>query len=88
MSGLRQNPQVEIFMLISRISTVVFLIAISATSAVQVTVADAQTRDEKVLRDRESVVRDGSWYHDDIEKGFEAAAASKKPLMVVIRCIP
>jgi hypothetical protein len=48
----------------------------------------AQTRDEKVIRDREAVSRDASWLYDDIQKGFEAAAKSKKPLMVVLRCIP
>lgn len=52
------------------------------------TTMNAQTRDEKVRSDREKIKDDAAWYYDDLEKGLEAASKSKKPLMVVLRCIP
>lgn len=75
-------------MLTNRVGIAAFLISFSIANLYQSPAIEAQTRDEKVLRDRESVTSDGTWYYDDIEKGFEAAAESNKPLMVVIRCIP
>jgi hypothetical protein len=50
--------------------------------------APAQTRDEKVRNDRKKIELDTSWYYDDLDKGIEAAKKSKRPLMVVLRCIP
>ena len=48
----------------------------------------AQTRDELVRTDREQLENDAAWFYDDLESGFQAAQASGKPLMVVLRCIP
>ena len=48
----------------------------------------AQTRDQKVLNDRNNLLGDDTWYYDDLDSALEAAAQSKKPLMVVLRCIP
>lgn len=47
-----------------------------------------QTRDQKVLNDRDQLLNDDTWYYDDLESALEAAAESNKPLMVVLRCIP
>ena len=48
----------------------------------------AQTRDEKVIEDREALVDDDSWFYDNLPAGIEEARATGKPLMVVLRCIP
>ena len=48
----------------------------------------AQTRDEKVRQDWQKLTADGSWYYDDLDAGIAVARKKKKPLMVVIRCIP
>ena len=48
----------------------------------------AQTRDEKVRNDRESLKNDESWFYDDLDRGVEEAKRADKPLMVVLRCIP
>jgi len=50
--------------------------------------ASAQDRDTKVHQDRKTVEADGGWLYNDLEAGREAAAKAKKPLLVVIRCIP
>ena len=48
----------------------------------------SQTRDEKVINDRENIQGDTGWFYDDLERGIEAAHKANKPLMVVLRCIP
>ena len=52
------------------------------------TTASAQTRDEQVRTDRENLVKDLTWYYDDLDKGLAAAKRKNKPVMVVLRCIP
>ncbi len=47
-----------------------------------------QTRDDMVRSDRQALLNDESWYYDDLEAGWQAAQAARKPLMVVLRCIP
>jgi hypothetical protein len=45
-------------------------------------------RDTKVRNDKQEVVEQGFWIYDDLEKGIALAKRTKKPLLVVIRCIP
>ena len=54
------------------------------------TLVQAQNRDRNtmVLNDRQRVVDDGYWIYNNLEKGFELAQQSGKPLLVVLRCIP
>ena len=54
------------------------------------TLVQAQNRDRNtlVLNDRQRVVDDGYWIYNNLEKGFEEAQQSGKPLLVVFRCIP
>ena len=54
------------------------------------TLAMAQKRDRNamVLDDRQRVVDDGYWIYNNLEKGFEEAKRTGKPLLVVFRCIP
>lgn len=53
-----------------------------------VTTANAQTRDQQVLKDRELLSEDENWYYDDLDAAALEAAKQKKPMMVVLRCIP
>ena len=54
------------------------------------TLVHAQNRDRNtlVLNDRQRAVDDGYWIYNNLEKGFEEAQQSGKPLLVVFRCIP
>ncbi|MBI4583678.1 MAG: PDZ domain-containing protein [Planctomycetes bacterium] len=48
----------------------------------------AEDRAERVRKDLEEITAGGRWIYNDLEKGFEEARKSGKPLLVVIRCIP
>lgn len=61
------------------------LLALAMSPAIS---AVAQTRDEKVINDREELIDDDTWYYDNLDAGLAEAQASGKPLMVVLRCIP
>ena len=50
--------------------------------------ASGQTRQQKVLGDKLKFEANGSWFYNDLEKGFEAAEKLKQPMLVVLRCIP
>jgi serine protease Do len=41
-----------------------------------------------VLADRSKMEKDARWIYNDWRKGFEEAKARKKPLLVVMRCVP
>ena len=56
--------------------------------AVATITAHAQTREEKVRKDREKVEAEGFWIYNDLPAGFEKARSTGKPLLVVLRCIP
>ncbi len=47
-----------------------------------------QTRQQKVLGDKLKFEANGTWFYNDLEKGFETAARLKQPMLVVLRCIP
>lgn len=48
----------------------------------------AQTRLQKVLGDKLKFEATGSWFYNDLEKGFETASRLNQPMLVVLRCIP
>lgn len=50
--------------------------------------APNQTRDEKVIGDRDDLQNDQSWIYNDLNAAKEAARLSGKPMLVVFRCIP
>jgi serine protease Do len=45
-------------------------------------------RDTKVRNDKANVLEKNFWIYDDLAKGIDVAKKSRKPLLVVIRCIP
>lgn len=46
------------------------------------------TREQKVRDDKKNVEADGFWIYNDLNKAFLEAFGSKKPMIVVLRCIP
>ena len=48
----------------------------------------AQDRDAKVRNDRKAFGASRDWIYNDLGEGVRAAKESKKPLLVVFRCIP
>lgn len=48
----------------------------------------AESRDSKVITDRDNVTSGGKWIYNDLAKGFNEARSTGKPLLVVFRCIP
>jgi serine protease Do len=48
----------------------------------------AEDRRERVLNDRKEIEASGQWIYNDLPKGFAEAARTRKPMLVVFRCIP
>ena len=48
----------------------------------------AEDRDTKVQNDRKEVSTMGSWIYNDLPKATEEARQTRKPMLVVFRCIP
>ncbi|HKS37908.1 MAG TPA: hypothetical protein VJW76_12000 [Verrucomicrobiae bacterium] len=53
-----------------------------------VSASAAEDRRERVLKDRQEVEAAGQWIYNDLPKGFAEAARTRKPMLVVFRCIP
>lgn len=53
-----------------------------------VTWCSAQERELKVRNDKKNVEGDGYWIYNDLPTGIKRAKESKKPLLVVFRCVP
>jgi hypothetical protein len=49
---------------------------------------EKRTRDEQVQDDRKELESRTDWLYNDLDAGFAEAKRSKKPLMIVFRCIP
>ena len=47
--------------------------------------AYAQTRDERVRTDRDTVGEDSRWIYNDLPRGFAEAERTGKPLLIVFR---
>ena len=59
-----------------------YLLVISTLAAA----ADAQNkRDIAVRSDKQELSSDSSWIYDDLDTAIEAAAKTKRPMMVVFR---
>ena len=48
----------------------------------------AEDRRERVLTDRREVQADARWIYNDLSQAFATAASSRKPMLVVFRCVP
>ncbi len=65
-----------------------FFLSLFVLFALQPSLVQGESREEKVRRDREKVVAEGFWIYNDLEKGFAQAKRTGKPMVVVLRCIP
>lgn len=63
-------------------------LALALLFTVFASTALAQDRDTKVRNDRQAIAGDDSWIYNDLARGVKLARDEKKPLLVVIRCIP
>ena len=52
------------------------------------TVSAAEDRRARVLNDRTEVQSIGHWIYNDLARGIEEATRTRKPMLVVFRCIP
>jgi hypothetical protein len=66
--------------MIARIS-LALLVTMSAALA-------AEDRDTAVRNDLTNVVSAGGWIYNDLPAGFAEAAKTRKPMLVVFRCVP
>src|SRR5262245_26303805 len=48
----------------------------------------AEDREKLVRKDLENFLAKGQWIYNDLQRGFEEARRTGKPLLVVVRCIP
>ena len=48
----------------------------------------AEDRRERVLEDRRALEGDSHWIYNDLPQAFAAAAKTRKPMLVVFRCVP
>ena len=51
-------------------------------------ISAAENRDAKVVTDRTDVLATGKWIYNDLAQGFTEAARTRKPMLVVFRCVP
>ena len=54
----------------------------------QVALAQEPTREQKVRADKAKVEAEGIWLYNDLDKAYELARESGKPILVTLRCIP
>ena len=47
-----------------------------------------ETRDEKVLKDKNHVESGGNWIYNDFDRALAEARQTNKPLLITLRCIP
>jgi len=48
----------------------------------------AEDRRERVLADRRELQSDPHWIYNDFPQALAAAAQTRKPMLVVFRCVP
>lgn len=64
------------------------LLAILGILCLCPTVSDSADRESKVRGDKQQVESAGYWIYNDLPRGIDEAKKSKKPLLVVFRCVP
>jgi len=62
----------------------IILASVAAASALNA----AQDRAAAVRNDLTNVVAAGGWIYNDLPKAFSEAAKTRKPMLVVFRCVP
>ena len=70
----------------SRTITLLAFLAVLFSTAAAVTAAE--DRRERVLTDRQNFGTDPHWIYNDFDRASALAAETRKPMLVVLRCIP
>lgn len=65
-----------------------FLLATGLLALLVTGYGHAQTREQKVLADRDKFAKDRMWIYNDLPRGFAQARQTGKPMLVVLRCLP
>ena len=64
------------------------LLIVGLSVLLPLAVCDAQERELKVRGDKKRIEGDGYWIYNDLPRGIAQAKETKKPLLVVFRCVP
>ena len=64
------------------------LASLAVLSSTVTTVAAAEDRRERVLTDRQNLGANPHWIYNDFARATALAAETRKPMLVVLRCIP
>ena len=73
-------------MIVRRSLLASFLLLVPLVACGVTVSAQAQNkRDNAVLEDKRNLAGDDSWFYDDLATAMEAAAKTKRPLMIVFR---
>lgn len=54
----------------------------------QTSLAQKLTREQSVRADKAEIEAEGFWLYNDLDKAYQLARASGKPILVTLRCIP
>ena len=65
-----------------------FLAALALAFSLPAPATAQNPREKKVRDDKVKVEADGFWIYNNLPKAFQAAKAEKKPIVVVLRCLP
>jgi hypothetical protein len=69
---------------ITTLLSLAFILSAASTQAVDKKI----TRDQMVCKDIADVGKIEEWIYNDLDKAIAEARRTKKPLMIVFRCIP
>ena len=69
---------------ITTLLSLAFILSAASTQAVDKKI----TRDQMVRKDIADVGKIEEWIYNDLDKAIAEARRTKKPLMIVFRCIP
>jgi hypothetical protein len=64
------------------------LLALGCVLLVAMSASGAEDRRERVLNDRRDFGADARWIYNDLPKALAASAETRKPMLVVLRCVP
>src|SRR4051812_34059841 len=66
----------------------VAIVAMLGFAGLRLFAETVKDREGAVRGDRDTMSKDARWMYGDIERGFEEAKKTGKPLLVALRCVP
>jgi serine protease Do len=70
------------------ITSMTRFLAVASLMTLSVCSDAAEDRRARVLNDRTEVQAAGKWIYNDLPQAFAEAAKTRKPMLVVFRCVP